>query len=76
LCIEVLLLLDGGINTSLSRGIQLLGVMQQLLSLRIKLVSHCLSSAIQDLHHIEVLPPLLYLLLLRGCLLLEHGDPH
>jgi hypothetical protein len=76
LCVEGLLLLDGGVGMSLSCGIQLLGVMQQLLSLGIKLVSHCLPSTIQDLHHVEVFLPRLHLLLLRGHLLLEQGEPH
>jgi hypothetical protein len=76
LCVEVLLLLDGGIGMSLSRGVQLLGVVQQLLSLGIKVVSHYLPSTVQDLHHIEVLLPHLRLLLLRGRQLLEQRDPH
>jgi hypothetical protein len=76
LCIEVLLLLDGGIGMSPSYGLQLLGIVQLLLILGIKLVSHNLPFVVQHLRHVEVLLPRLRLLLLRGCSLLEQGDPH
>jgi hypothetical protein len=67
MCIEVLLLLDGGIGMSLSCGVQLIAVIQQLLRLGVELVSYSLPSVEQDLHHVEALLPHLCLLLLRGC---------
>jgi hypothetical protein len=75
LCIEVLLLLDGGTGTSLSYGVQLLGVIQWLLRLGVELVYHSMPPSEQDLHHVEALLPRLHLLLLRGRLLLKQGDP-
>jgi hypothetical protein len=44
LCVEVLLLLDGGIGMSLNCGVQLHGIVQQLLCLGIELVSYSLPS--------------------------------
>jgi hypothetical protein len=76
LCVEVLLLLDGGIGLSLSCGVQLLGIMHQLLCMGFELVSQSLPSTVQDLHHIETLLPRLRLLPLRGHPLLEQEDPH
>jgi hypothetical protein len=76
MCIEVLLLFDSGIGTSLNCCVQLLGVVHQLLCLGVELVCHSLPSVVLDLHHVEVLLPHLCLLHLRGRPLLVQGDPH